>query len=132
MTVRDYKPETDRERVEQIYRDMGMDYRLPDLENPLFIVRKVYEQDGQLLAAEFLKVQAEAYMLLSCDLDTVGKTRAIAHLSKETENEAYNRGLDTIAAYIPDDISNKFSKRLKLLGWDTARKGWVTWFRELI
>lgn len=109
-----------------------MDYILPDLDSPLFIVRKVYELDGRIIGTEFLKLQAEAYLMLDCELDTLSKTRVIAHLSRETEREAYNQGLDTIAAYIPEDISNKFTKRLTLLGWNQARDKWVTWFRELL
>ena len=130
MTVRDYT-DADKQAVAQLHRDMGMDYLLPDLESPLFVVRKVYELDGRIIGTEFLKLQAEAYLMLDCNLDAVEKTRVIAHLSRETEREAYNRGLDTLAAYIPEEISTKFSKRLNLLGWSKARDRWVTWFREL-
>jgi hypothetical protein len=132
MTVRDYT-DADRPAVEKLHRDMGMDYKLPELSDPLFIVRKVYLNDaGRVIGTEFLKIQAEAYLMLDCRLDTVEKTRVIAHLSHAVEREAYNRGLDTLVAYIPEDISTKFTKRLNLLGWDKARKGWITWFRELI
>lgn len=131
MTVRDYEP-NDKAAVEQIHRDMGMDYKLPDLESPLFIVKKVYVEAGRIVGTEFLKVQAEAYLMLDCSLDPVEKTRVIAHLSHAVERDAFNRGLDTLVAYIPEDISTKFTKRLNLLGWDKARKGWVTWFRELL
>lgn len=131
MTVRDYT-DADKTAVEQIHRDSRMDYQFPAVDSPLFVVKKVYELDGRIIGAEFLKLQAEAYLMLSCDLDALEKTRVIAHLSRETEREAYNQGLDTIAAYIPEDISNKFTKRLTLLGWDKARTGWVTWFRELL
>ena len=132
MIVRDYNPDSDKLVLQQIHRDMGMDYKFPDLDNPLFVVRKVYVDAEQIVGAEFLKIQVEAYVMLSCDLDAIRKTRVIAHLSRESEREAYNQGLDTIVAYIPEDISTKFSKRLNLLGWSQARKGWITWFRELI
>lgn len=131
MTIRDYTP-ADRNVVSQLHADMKMDYICPDISSHLFISRKVYELDGQVVGVELLKVQAEAYLMLSCDLTPVEKTRAIAHLSHATEREAFNRGLDTLVAYIPEEISNKFSKRLTLLGWDKARKGWTTWFRELL
>lgn len=132
MNVRDYNPSTDEKAVSLIHQSMGMDYKLPKLDDPLFIVRKVYEHDGKIIGAELLKLQAETYLMLDCNLDPVEKTRVIAHLSHAVEREAYNRGLDTLVAYIPEDISTKFTKRLNLLGWDKARKGWVTWFRELI
>jgi hypothetical protein len=131
MTVRDYRPE-DRPAIEALHRSMGMDYRLPDLDDPLFVVRKVYETEGRITGAEFLKLQAEAYLMLNCDLDVVAKSRVIAHLSHAVEKDAFNKGIDTLVAYIPDEIAKKFTKRLNLLGWDTARKGWSTWFRELI
>ena len=132
MTVRDYT-EADKSIVSDLHKSMGMDYKLPDLSDPLFIVRKVYLNDaGQVVGTEFLRLQAEAYLMLDCTLDTVEKTRVIAHLSHAVEREAYNRGLDTLVAYIPEAISTKFTKRLNLLGWSQARKGWLTWFRELI
>jgi hypothetical protein len=132
MTVRDYEP-SDKAAVEKLHKDMGMDYKLPNLEDPLFIVRKVFvHPDGTIVGTEFLKIQAEAYLMLDCNLDPVEKTRVIAHLSHAVERDAYSRGLDTLVAYIPEDISRKFTKRLNLLGWSTARKGWITWFRELI
>lgn len=132
MTVRDYKP-SDRGAVEQLHRDMEMDYAFPAIDSPLFIARKLYVDDaGRIIGTEFLKLQAEAYLMLSCELDAVEKTRVIAHLSREVEREAYNQGLDTLACYIPNEISKKFTKRLNLLGWLPARAGWVTWFRELI
>lgn len=133
MTVRDYEPENDKEAVKRLHSEMGMDYLFPDLDSPLFVVKKVYvDALNQVIGTEFLKLQAEAYLMVACDLDAVEKTRVIAHLSREVEREAYNQGLDTLVAYIPEDISTRFSKRLNLLGWDTARKGWLTWFRELI
>jgi len=134
VRVRDYNPETDWTAVTRIHAEMGMDYQMPRInKDPLFVVRKVYVDDGgTIVGCEFLKLQAEAYLMLDCTLDTVEKTRVIAHLSHAVECEAYNRGIDTLVAYIPEDISNKFTKRLNLLGWDKARKGWITWFRELL
>lgn len=131
MTVRDYR-DADKAAVEQLHRGSRLDYIFPSVDSPLFIVKKVYEHDGKVIGAELLKLQAETYLMLDCNLDPVEKTRVIAHLSHAVEREAYNRGLDTLVAYIPEDISTKFTKRLNLLGWDKARKGWITWFRELI
>lgn len=131
MTVRDYKP-SDAPAVAVLHRQMNMDYKLPELDDPLFVSRKVYVDDsGRIIGTEFLKLQAEAYLMLDCELDTLSKTRVIAHLSRETEREAYNQGVDTLVAYIPEDLSKKFTKRLTLLGWNQARDKWVTWFREL-
>jgi hypothetical protein len=130
-SVRDYT-KADKDAVEQIHRDMGMDYKFPNLDSKLFIVKKVYVDNGEIIGAEFLKVQAEAYLMLKPGLDTLEKTKVIAKLSKFAELQAYTKGIETIAAYIPEEISKKFAKRLTLLGWDTARKGWTTWFRELL
>jgi hypothetical protein len=131
MIVRDYEP-SDREAVEQIHKEMGMDYKFPDIDQPLFLIRKVCLDDtGKIIGTEFLKIQAEAYLMLSPNLSSSEKVAVIGELSPAVEQAAYEQGLDTIAAYIPDGISKRFTKRLKLLGWDTARTGWVTWFREL-
>lgn len=132
MNVRDYNPATDHLAVEQIHKLMKMGYKLPDFDDPLFIVGKVYVNDADcILGAEFLKLQAETYLLLHCGIDMIEKTRVISHLSHAVEREAYNRGLQTLVAYIPEAISKKFSKRLHLLGWGEGNKDWITWTREL-
>ena len=132
MIVRDYEPLTDREAVERIHREQGMDYKFPDIDQPLFIIKKVaVNENGDVIGAELLRIQAEAYLMLSPDLDPVQKMNVIGELSPAVEQEAFKQGLDDICAYIPEDIDKKFSKRLLSLGWNKIRTGWNCWVREL-
>lgn len=133
MIVRDYNPLTDLEAVTQLHRDMGMDYKMPDIDQPLFLVKKVcLNEDGRIIGAELLRIQAEAYLLLSGSVGSKAKVEAIDALSKEVEASAWMMGIDDLVAYIPESISDKFSRLLSKLGWGKARDGWVTWVRELV
>jgi hypothetical protein len=131
VIVRDYEP-SDREAVEQLHRLQGMDYKFPDIDQPLFLVRKVCLDDtGKIIGTALCKLQCETYLMLAPALTPSEKVEAITEMNPAIEQEAYERGIDTLAAYIPADISKRFTKRLKVLGWNTARPGWVTWFRDL-
>jgi hypothetical protein len=124
--------ENDRLQLQAIHRASGMDYLFPDLDSPLFITRKVLiDDDGNIIGAAFLKVQAETYLMLDPTLGPRQKMDAINRLNPEVEREAWEKGLDTLVAYIPEDIDKKFDKRLLKLGWERVRAGWKTWFREL-
>ena len=68
ITVRDAMPE-DFGAIEQIHAKMGMDYALPALGQPLVFVRKVTTDDsGKVIAACFLRLCAECYLVLEPDL----------------------------------------------------------------
>jgi hypothetical protein len=129
--VRDLEP-GDIPQLKDLHQRIGMDYQFPDFDQPLFSTRKVYcDEDGRIIGAGFLKIQAEAYLMIEPSLDPTGKLAALAEISPAIEESAWSLGLDTLTAYIPEAISLRFAKRLKALGWDKARNGWITWFREL-
>jgi cytochrome c biogenesis protein ResB len=133
MYVRDYDPITDKDAIEKLHSDMGMDYKFPDIDRPLFIVKKVCLNDeGLIIGTELLRIQAEAYLMLDLSLGAKAKVEAIEALSREVEASAWKVGIDDLVAYIPESISNKFSRLLSKLGWGKARDGWVTWVREIV
>jgi hypothetical protein len=109
-----------------------MDYLFPDIDSPLFVVKQLcLDDNGKIIGAAYLKVQAETYLSLDPDLSPVQKMEVIDALNPAVEKKAWEMGLETLCAYIPEPISRKFTKRLRRLGWDKARDGWITWFREL-
>lgn len=126
--VRDAVPE-DREAIAKIHAQMGLDYRLPDLEHPLFFVRKVITNDaGEVVGACFLRIQAETYLWLG-DLSPRGKLDAMLELQPAVLSEAYAKGIDDIEARLPETVERRFYKRLKQLGWVRNRPGWFPWSR---
>lgn len=106
-----------------------MDYRLPDLESPLFIVKKLVEEDGKVIGACLLRLTAETMLLLSPDLGPVKKMDAMEAMQPEVLHTAWSQGLDDIEARIPDETEAIFEKRLHQLGWTKNRDGWNAWTR---
>jgi hypothetical protein len=125
--IRDYKPE-DRGELERIHRELGIDYQFPNLDHPLFFVRKVLEVNGKVTSALVLKGCAETFLLLG---EGKPQTRFLAMeaLQGSVLTEAYRMGLDEIHAAIPEI---GFDRRLTQLGWEKDRPGWNLWTRSTL
>jgi hypothetical protein len=123
--IRDYTA-ADKAQLEQIHRKSGLDYRFPDLDHPLFFVRKVAEEDGEIKGASVLKLCAETMLLLG---EGVPRERfeTIKSLQDAVLAEAYLKGLGEIYADVPEI---GFDKRLRQLGWEKDRPGWSLWSRS--
>jgi len=127
VTVRDVKIE-DFPEIERIHAQMGMDYALPDLAHPLFLVRKVaVGERNQLAAACFLRLTAETYLWMDQALTPRCKMDTMNQLQPEVLRAAWLNGLDDIEARIPTVIERRFQKRLRCLGWTPNREGWHPW-----
>lgn len=127
MLVRGFAPE-DKEAVLELYRGMGMDYSEPDLDSPLFIVKKVVEQDGKVIAACALRLTAECYLIMG-NVSPQEKMESMLMMQPEVLMAAWSQGLDEIEARIPTEMEKRFQKRLKQLGWSRNRDGWHPWTR---
>jgi hypothetical protein len=127
VEVRDYHPE-DRGELEQIHRQLGIDYQFPNLDNPLFFVRKVLEANGRVHSALVLKVCAETFLLLG-EGKPQDRFLAMKLLQDSVLTEAYQKGLDEIHATIPEI---GFDKRLTQLLWEKDRPGWHLWTRSTL
>lgn len=131
MIVRNAKPE-DAQEIERIHGQMGMDYKLPDLENPLFLVRKVAEdENGHVTAVCYLRLEAETYLWLDPLLDPRKKMETMLTLQPEVLRAGWEQGLNNIVAWIPEAMERKFQRRLHELGWHKDRVGWHSWSRPL-
>lgn len=125
--VRDYEV-SDLPQIKAIHEDGGLDYNLPSLDSPLCLVKKVYVVDGHVVAAMFLRLTAETYLLVSGEPGK--KMDAMEALQPAVLDEAYSKGLDEVVAVIPDSILKRFAKRLKQLGWNKGRDGWILFSRS--
>jgi hypothetical protein len=127
MMVRDAKPE-DFAEIEQIHAAMGMDYALPELNHPLFLVRKVtIDDNGAVIGACFLRITAETYLWLKPDASPRDKVDVMNEMQPEVLRAAWQNGLDDIEARIPETVERRFQKRLNQLGWSKNRSGWSPW-----
>jgi len=125
--IRDYRPE-DEEAVKCIYISQGFDYTFPDLSNPLFLVKKVRVEGGRVVAAMFLRITAETFLVTAGSPESKG--RAIVELQPEVLREAYSKGLADIVCVVPPEISETFAPALAHMGWQHDRD-WPMWSRRV-
>src|SRR5439155_20185480 len=142
MQIREYH-ESDLAALHAIHVARGFDYAFPDLSNPLFLTKLVLTDGAdvagnsaaltndaspqcrnttpyanKILGAAFLRLTAEAYLLLD---PTSGSPRErmqrLLTLHAAAERDAWQRGLEDVHAWLPPPIAAKFGKRITKLGW---------------
>ncbi len=117
MLVREYQ-DSDLAQLRAIHAAQGFDYTLPDLSNPLFVTKKVLARDGAIVGAAFLRLTAEAYLLLDpCAGTPRERWQWLLALHAAAERDAWQRGLEDVHAWLPPPIAKKFGKRITQLGW---------------
>jgi hypothetical protein len=159
MLVREYR-QSDLAHLRAIHAAQGFDYALPDLSNPLFVTKLVLQQGdfpvaaqhaapaqdaeqsnnvqadastqhGAIIGAAFLRLTAEAYLLLDPHAGTPRQRwQWLLALHAATEHDAWQRGLEDVHAWLPPPIANKFGKRLTRLGW-IRDDAWTPYCRKL-
>jgi hypothetical protein len=122
----------DFEAIAEIHRAMGMDYVLPELSHPLFLVRKVAATETGVAAACFLRLTAETYLWMDPNLHPRDKVDTMNQLQPDVLHAAWSLGLDDVEARIPTEIERRFKKRLYCLGWTPNRRGWHPWSRATL
>jgi hypothetical protein len=115
--------------VKKIHAEQNLDYTFPDISSPLFLVKKVREVNGLVVAACFLRITAETFLVTAGS--PVEKGRAIEELQPDVLLEAYEKGLSDIICAVPPEISESFAPALTHLGWERTRD-WPIWQRDLI
>jgi hypothetical protein len=125
--IRDWQPEDDT-AIKEIHLAQKFDYDLPELSSPLVLVKKVREVNGRVVAAMFLRLTAETFLVTTGS--PVEKGRAIEELQPEVLREAYEKGLSDVVCVIPPEISESFAPVLSRMGWERARD-WDMYSRDL-
>lgn len=147
MLIREYT-ERDLDALRAIHAAQHFDYALPDLRNPLFVTKLVLiEEDVAppfrgasvpvgdqatiadpglkpgathecILGAAFLRLTAEAYLLLDPRTGTPRERwQWLLGLHEAARRDAWQRGLEDVHAWLPPPIAKKFGRRLARLGW---------------
>jgi hypothetical protein len=145
MQIREYQ-ERDLDALRAIHAAQGFDYALPDLRNPLFVtklvlsgagpaqqneVRQLEAGDTKILGAAFLRLTAEAYLLLDPRAGTPRERwQWLLALHAAAERDAWQRGLEDVHAWLPPPIAGKFGKRIQRLGW-LRDDAWTPYCRRL-
>lgn len=119
--IRDYQP-GDLAQIKEIHRAQGFGYDLPDLDSPLCLVKKVRVEGGRVVAAMFLRITAETFLLVQGSPESKG--RAIFELQPEVLREAFEKGLADIVCVLPPEIADEFGPVMQdeRLGWSQDRE----------
>jgi hypothetical protein len=73
---------------------------------------------GRILGAALLRLTAEAYLLLDPNHGTPRQRwLSLLALHEATKQDAWQRGLEDVHAWLPPPIASKFGRRLARLGW---------------
>lgn len=128
--VRDYKP-ADFAAVKAIHEATQIDYSMPDLASPLFLVKKVLEVEGVVRAVLGMRIESECYLWLDQSdwADPEMKLVAIGILDREGMQEAWLKGVDDAVLYLPPGME-RFGKRLEALGFTKPRDGWTAYSKK--
>jgi len=160
MQIREYQ-ESDLAALRAIHDAQGFDYALPDLRNPLFVTKLVLFDENvappfraasvplndeaasrdaglkpgateeRILGAAFLRLTAEAYLLLDPRAGTPRERwQWLLALHAAAERDAWQRGLEDVHAWLPPPIAKKFGKRIARLGW-LRDDSWTPYCRRL-
>jgi hypothetical protein len=129
MLVRPYT-DADLAALRAMHAAQGFGYELPDLSDPLFLVRTVVENEGRARMAALLRLTAETY-LLADPRDGTPRRRWqwLQSLHEATRQEATERGLADVQAFLPPQVARAFGRRLESLGW--RRDPWPCFTRRL-
>jgi hypothetical protein len=142
MPIREYQ-ERDLESLRAIHAAQGFAYALPDLNNPLFLTKLILTEkdtipsttaatpDDKVLGAAFLRLTAEAYLLLDPQAGTPAQRwQWLLALHAAAERDAWQRGLEDVHAWLPPPIAKKFGKRITRLGW-VRDDAWAPYCKKL-
>lgn len=125
--VRDYQP-SDFARVKEIHEASGIDYVLPDLSAPLFLVTKVFVVSDTVRMFGGSYLQAELYLVADTTDWATPQERmdAIRELDRVGMEELWLRGVNQCVIWLPPGMA-RFGERLIDLGFQKDRDGWMTY-----
>jgi hypothetical protein len=144
MRLREYLP-SDLEALRAIHRGQGFAYQFPDFNDPLFLTRVILAEDpentpdasagigttGNVVGAAFLRLTAEAYLLLDPRAGTPRQRwQWLLTLHQAAQRDAWQRGLADVHAWLPPPIAQKFGKRIERLGW-VRDDAWTPYCKQL-
>jgi hypothetical protein len=128
LIVREYT-EADLETFKRIHAQSGLDYQMPDLSSPLFIVKTVIERAGKPTTLLAARIEAETYLL--SDGAPADKWEDIQMAQPIFLNALWEKGIDNTYCCVPPAVDFHFGKRMKSLGWEQIRD-WRPYYRETV
>lgn len=131
--IREYE-RRDFEAVKKIHESTQLDYKFPNLNDPLFVITKVYEhEDGVIRACGGLYLQVETYLWLDKSnwATPEHKLSVLQALQIEGFTEAAIKGLKCAVLWLPPHMERFGDRLVSDLGWSRDRNDWISYSREL-
>ena len=129
MILRAYRNE-DLERIKQLHAKQGFGFPFPDLDDPVFAVGCVAEEDGEAQMAAFIRITSEAYLFVDSDHGTPEERwQALLGIHEVVRQNTRDLGLQDVHAFLPPELGKGFERRLKKLGWGKEEPWRVYSFR---
>lgn len=129
MRVRQYNP-ADEQQLILLHAKQGLDYALPNLNDPLFAVRVLIEgENGKIVVAALGRITCEIYLLMDDSGTPQERWERVQVVSRVAEAQGVAMGFKDCQAQIPPQLEKRFKKRLFALGWQ--KRPWPLWSREL-
>ncbi len=133
VEIRSYCP-SDLEAIKKIHEASGLDYKLPNLNSPYFMVNKILEVDGEVKAAYGMRAFVECYLWMDKSrwADAEEKWLAIKALDREATEAAAVIGIDDVTCYVPPGLE-RFGRRISGkdgLGFKRDRAGWISYTKH--
>jgi hypothetical protein len=129
--IREYEPR-DRKEIERIHDASGFDYRFPDIDDPLYLVKLVAEENGKVVESLCCKLVLNINLYVDSKAGTPQyRWEILKKLVESAKKKAWACGLDEAYAMVPKEIEKQFAKRLKKLGMTKDRDGWCKWQIDL-
>lgn len=126
--IRNYRP-SDLPAIKAIHDSTGIDYKFPNVNAPIFLVKKVLELDGVVRVAGAAYIQVELYLWMDKSnwADPEQKLLAIKALDREIIEECWLEGVDCAVLWLPPGMGRWGQRLTKELGFERDRDGWVTY-----
>lgn len=128
MNVRAYT-EADLETFRRVHADSKLDYRFPDLDSPLFIVKTVVERAGKPTTLLAGHLTVETYLMTSGNAQE--RLEDIEAAQPAWLAELWSKGIDDAYCGVPKSVDRHFRKHMLNLGWETGRPDWHNYFRSV-
>jgi hypothetical protein len=131
MLIREYT-DSDLDALRKMHALQDFDYPFPDLSDPLFVSKLIFEDDtGRTVFASLARLTCEVYLLVD---PAAGNPRErlgrLQMLHFAGERDLLARGLEDAHAWLPPRIAKRFGRRLASLGW-VRDDGWTPYCRRL-
>src|ERR1700691_886974 len=129
--VRDVE-EKDMEALKAIHRASGFDYLFPSLGDPLFVVKKCVEENGDVVQGIAAKIELTIYLWVDHSKGTADQRWAwVQELVEATKLAAWEKGVDTLTCVVPPEIADSFERRLSAIGMSRDRP-WPRFSYDLV